>query len=113
LEPTERFGGGGMYHPDPAALTAIRLGIASNVRGWKAVKRACPEIEGDTLRRAPAGFDPAHPFIDDLKRKDLYTLNSFTMDEVCGPDFLDRYVEAAESTAPLLAFMSKALGWRW
>jgi uncharacterized protein (TIGR02453 family) len=112
LEPRDCLGGGGIYHPDPAALTRIRLAIAES-RGWAAVKRAGLAIEGDRLTRAPAGFDPKHRFVEDLKFKDLYAIETFSQKEVCGADFLDRYVDCCRRAAPLVAFLTRALEWRW
>jgi len=113
LEPGDSFGGGGIYHPDMPSLTRIRTAIMQNSKGWSAVKKAGLEIEGDRLSRAPAGFDPAHRFVVDLRLKDLYTLTSFSEAEVCRPDFLDRYVDCCRKTAPLVGFLSKAMGLRW
>lgn len=113
LEPGDSFGGGGIYHPDMPTLTRIRTAIIQRSRDWAAVKRTGIEIEGDSLTRAPAGFDPGHPFVEDLRRKDLYTLTSFTEKEVCGRDFMDRYVESCRTSAPLVGFLSKAMGLRW
>jgi uncharacterized protein (TIGR02453 family) len=113
LEPGDCLGGGGIYHPDSATLTRIRLAIVENGRAWAAVKKAGLAIEGDTLRRAPAGFDPAHRFVDDLKRKDHYALRTFTERDVCRPGFLDRYVDVCREVAPLVAFVTRAVGGRW
>ena len=113
LEPGDSFGGGGIYHPDMPTLTRIRTAIIQRSRDWAAVKRTGIEIEGDSLTRAPAGFDAGHPFVEDLRRKDLYTLTSFTEKEVCGRDFMDRYVESCRTSAPLVGFLSKAMGLRW
>lgn len=113
LEPGDSMGGGGMYHPDPAALLRVRQRIAAAPREWRAVVRTGPEIQGETLKRVPPGFDPSHPFADDLKRKDHYVLTSFTAREVTGPRFLDLYTETCERTAPLVAFLTRALGLRW
>jgi uncharacterized protein (TIGR02453 family) len=113
LEPGDCMGGGGIYHPDSPSLTRIRLAIAGNARGWAAVRKTGIEVEGDSLSRAPAGFDPAHPFIDDLRRKDLYALTTYAQREVCGSDFLDRYIDTCRQVAPLVAFLTRALGWRW
>lgn len=113
LEPGDCMGGGGIYHPDTPTLTRIRLAIAGNRKGWAAVRGTGITIEGATLTRAPAGFDPAHPSIEDLRRKDFYALVPFTQAEVCGADFLDRYVDACRQVAPLVAFVTRALGWRW
>jgi uncharacterized protein (TIGR02453 family) len=113
LEAGDCMGGGGIYHPDTATLTRIRLAIAENPRPWAVVRRSGIAIQGDTLKRAPAGFAPSHPLIEDLRRKDFFALVPFTEADVCGADFLDRYVDACRDVAPLVAFLTRALGWRW
>lgn len=110
LEPGDSFGGGGIYHPDMPTLTRIRHAIIDDAKGWRAVRRTGIRIEGDSLRRAPAGFDPAHPFIEDLRRKDLYAITPFSEEEVCAPDFLDRYVDVCAQVAPLVRFLARAVG---
>lgn len=113
LERGECFGGGGIYHADTPTLTRIRRAIVEDTKGWRAVKRVGLDIEGDRLTRVPAGYDASHPFADDLRWKDLYMTVSFTQREVCSSDFLDRYVETCSRVAPLVAFLTRALGWRW
>jgi uncharacterized protein (TIGR02453 family) len=113
LEPGECLGGGGIYHPDMPTLTRIRTAIATDRKGWMAVKKSGLEIVGDSLTRAPAGFDPAHPFIEDLRRKDLYVLTEFSQPDVCGPHFLDQFIESCRDVAPLVAFLTRAIGLRW
>jgi uncharacterized protein (DUF2461 family) len=71
------------------------------------------EIEGDSLKRAPAGFDQAHTFVEDLRRKDFYALERFTQQHVCAPDFIDRYLDACRNVAPLVAFIARALSLRF
>jgi uncharacterized protein (TIGR02453 family) len=113
LEPGDCLGGGGLWHPDSAALQKVRERIVQRPKEWKAVVDQEIAIEGDTLKRPPAGYDPAHPFIEDLKRKDIYTMTRFSEAEVCAPDFLDRYSQACRSAAPLVQFLTKALGLAW
>jgi uncharacterized protein (TIGR02453 family) len=113
LEPGDCLGGGGIHHPDPPTLRRIRDRIVAAPREWDAVLNAGLAIDGDTLARVPSGFDPAHRFAADLKRKDHYTLLSFGAREVCSKDFLGIYTQACERTAPLVAFLTKALGLRW
>jgi len=113
LQPGECYGGGGVYHIDTPSLTRIRQRMVSAPREWAAVLASGVEIEGDTLTRPPAGFDAGHRFVEDLKRKDLYTLREFTEKDATASDFLDRYVESCERAAPLLHFLTKALGLRW
>ena len=109
LEAGDCFGGGGIYHPDTPALTRIRRAMVEDTRAWKAVKRLGLEIEGESLTRVPAGHDASHPFAEDLKRKDLYVVRPFTQREVCSADFMDRYIDACQHVAPLVAFLTRAL----
>jgi hypothetical protein len=51
-----------------------------------------------------------HPFAEDIKLKNFYALVPFTVDDVCAPGFLDRYIEACRTAAPLLRFLTDALG---
>lgn len=111
--PGDCFGGGGVYHIDMPALTRIRQRMVESPRHWAAVRKTGIEIEGDALTRAPAGFDPAHRFVEDLKRKDLYTFTEFTEREAAAGDFLDRHAAACERAAPLVEFLTKALGLKW
>jgi uncharacterized protein (TIGR02453 family) len=113
LGPGECFAGGGIYHPDMPTLTRIREHIVADPGAWGAVRRAGIEIEGDSLKRAPAGFDPAHRFVDDLRRKDFYTGAEFTERQVTSARFLDAFLGACRDAAPLMRFLTAALGLRW
>lgn len=113
LEPGGSVGGGGMYHPDAAALKKIRDRIVSEPAAWGRVLAKGIEIQGQSLQRPPRGYDPEHRFAVDLKRKDLYTLQSFSNNEVCAPGFMDTYLAACATAAPLIEFQCRALGLRW
>ncbi|MGH2398461.1 MAG: DUF2461 domain-containing protein [bacterium] len=113
LEPGHSLGGGGIYHPDAVSLKQIRDRIAAKPGEWEAVVRKKLPIEGDTLTRPPAGYDPGHRLIEDIKRKDFYTMRNYTQRDVCSPDFLDSFLDASAHSAPLLKFLTKALGLPW
>jgi uncharacterized protein (TIGR02453 family) len=113
IGPKECFGGGGIYHPEMPTLTRIRQHIVADEKGWAAVRKARIEIEGDTLSRAPAGFDPKHKFIEDLRRKDFYGGVEFTERDVTSADFLEKYMQCCQDIVPLMQFLTKALGLRW
>jgi uncharacterized protein (DUF2461 family) len=91
----------------------VRDGIVKKAPQWRKVRQSRIAIEGDVLKRPPAGYAADHAFVDDLKRKDYYTMTSFTEKEVCAPGFLDRYADACETAAPLVAFLTRSLGLRW
>ena len=113
LEPGTCVGGGGIYHPDAAALGRIRDRMVAKPREWEGILRKRIPIEGDALKRAPAGYDSDHRFVQDLKRKDLYSMTKFSEREVCSAAFLAEYVDACARAAPLVEFLTKVLGLRW
>ncbi len=65
---------------------------------------------GQSLKRPPRGYDPDHPLIDDLKRKDFVAVTRFSKAEACAPDFPGRFAAIARSGANFIAFLSRAVG---
>ena len=118
LSPTEVFAGVGIWHPDGPALTMIRDAIVENGAEWKrAIKgktfQSTFELQGDALKRPPKGYDPDHPLIEDLKRKDFIGVAEFNPKELVSPDFLDRYTKTMRVGTPFMKFLTKAIGVPW
>ncbi|MGH7426992.1 MAG: DUF2461 domain-containing protein [Candidatus Methylomirabilaceae bacterium] len=113
LEPGNSMGGGGLWQPDTPVLNQVRDRIVEHSKDWKEVVSGRITILGDSLKRPPAGYDPDHPFVDDLKRKEFYVMTEFTDRQVCAPDFMDRYLKACRTAGPLVRFMAKAVGLPW
>ena len=115
LEPEDVFAGAGIWHPDMKSLTKIREAIVANPGGWQRLtdddefRRRCT-LSGDSLKRAPKGFDPKHPLIEDLKRKDFVTVTSFTEEDACAPDFTAQLAPAYRTAAPVVEFLTTSLG---
>jgi uncharacterized protein (DUF2461 family) len=68
------------------------------------------ELEGESLTRPPKGFDPAHPFIEDLKRKDFVASVALTEEQVCGSTLMRDFAAAYRTMKPLVGFSTKTLG---
>jgi len=100
----------GVWEPDPARLGKIREAIATRRRAWRNVRSAVPPIDGDSLQRPPPGFDPRHPFIDDLRRKGFGSRIKIADSQVIRADFPERFVRTCERLDPLNRFLAKALG---
>lgn len=113
LEPGGCFIGGGLWLPEAPLLKKVRDAIAYDAKGWGQVRRKVGEIEGESLTRAPQGYDPAHPHIEDLKRKSFFASVSFEDREVCSPDFLGQCAQACRSVAPLMRFLTEAVDLDW
>ena len=71
------------------------------------------ELDGDSLKRPPRGYEADHPLVEDLKRKDFIALTSFSEAEVVKSDFLDWFAGIARRGAPLVEFLSSAVGVRF
>lgn len=100
--------------PPTPVLTRIRDRIVADPESWIAVKDALAQdgmafMDADMLKRAPKGYDPDHPLIDDLRRKSYAVGCSVSDDEVCAPDFLGVLTQRLHHSAPLLGFLCEAL----
>jgi uncharacterized protein (TIGR02453 family) len=115
LEPGNVFAGAGIWRPDRVALQRIRERIAGEPEAWKRAIggrefRRHATLDGDRLVRAPKGFPPDHPMIEDLKWKDYVAVVEFDEGAACSPDFLERFAWACRVMAPLVQFLTEALG---
>jgi uncharacterized protein (DUF2461 family) len=67
-------------------------------------------LHGDQLKRAPKGFDPDHPLIDDLRRTSFAFTRPLSEREATGTKFLDLFVDRCADTLPVLRWQAKAIG---
>ncbi len=114
VAPDECFLGCGMWRPDKEPLATIRQAISEDPTRWKKViqsKSFCDmwTLGGESLKRPPAGFDPDHPFIEDLKRKDYIAGAPLTMSEITSPKLVELVASRFKLGKPLLQFLCQAL----
>jgi uncharacterized protein (TIGR02453 family) len=115
IAPDECFFGAGCWHPDPATLGRLRDHIAGAPLQWFAARddkkfTAQWELWGDSLTRPPRGYDPAHPAIADIKRKDFVGLAPLTAAEVTGGDLVKLAGKRFAEAVPLMRFLCAAAG---
>jgi uncharacterized protein (TIGR02453 family) len=113
LQPGNCFAGGGMWQPESDALKHIREFIVDNPAAWKRATRSRQfrthlALGGDSLVRAPRGYDPAHELIDDLKRKSFVALAGFDEELACSPRLLGWTVATFKKAAPLVDYLCAA-----
>ena len=118
LEPGNVFAGAGLWQPDADALRKIRTSIHDDPKAWKKAAygktfAADWEIGGEVLKRPPKGFDPAHPFIEDLKRKDFVAMTPLTEQDALSEDFLATFTKRCRSASPFMEFLTRACGLPW
>jgi len=106
--------GVGVWRPEPPALKRIRDAVAADPAGWKKAVgakafRDAWTMEGESLKRPPKGYDPEHPCVEDLMRKDFAAFRAFPKDALFGRDLPKRVAAAYKQATPMLAFVCTAL----
>lgn len=114
MEPAEVFVGVGSWRPDRGALAKIRQRIAEKPKYWQALEQDKVfagefDFSGDSLKRAPRGFDPEHPLIETLKRKDFIALKHFPARDIESPMFFEAVSASFRNGLPLMRFLCDAL----
>jgi len=113
LQPGNVFVGGGIWKPPNPVLDKIRTAIVEQPEKWsKIIKRKeyFPTIEGDQLKRPPRGYDADHPFIEDLKRKSFFLKHDVEPSLITKPAFIKETEQAFMEAAPLMKFITNAMG---
>ena len=115
VDPEQVFLGVGMWRPESDALHAIRQRIVARPSEWKNALgdpkfRRHFELGGESLSRAPQGFDKDHELIGDIKRKSFIAVRNLDVEDSFSPQF-QRKVEASFiAAAPFMKFLCKAVG---
>jgi len=103
----------GVWHPEGPALKAIRDAMVARPADWKKATQAPVKLYGESLKRPPPGYDPEHPLIEDLKRKDFVGAVGLSKAQVTGSGFMDDFLEAAKRMDALNRFVAKAIKVPW
>lgn len=116
IDPGEVRLGTGIWQPETQALAKIREAIDRDGSAWKQATRGKAfrdcygELAGDSLKRAPRGFDADHPLVEDLKRKDFVAFRALTPSVITKRGFLDEAVKTYAASKGLMKFLCDALG---
>jgi uncharacterized protein (TIGR02453 family) len=101
--------GSGLWHPAGPTLAAIRSALVEDPDGWRRASDGL-NLGGDSLKRAPRGFDPDHPLIEDLKRKDFVCFTESDQKAACSPGFVDVFADNCRSASGFMGFLTEAVG---
>lgn len=115
IDPDRVFVGMGLWHPEADALRAVRERIVAKPKEYARATSGDPflaefELGGTRLLRAPQGFDPAHPLIEALKRKDHIAVAELPHRSIHSATLIAEVVERYRLGFPLLKFLCQALG---
>jgi uncharacterized protein (TIGR02453 family) len=114
LEPGNCFVGAGIWHADNRTLTKIRQAIVNDSVRWKSILKEPPLADeftqaGESLKRAPKGFDPDHPLIEDLRRKDFIAFKQISEQATKEPSFLIAVAKDFRATSAYVEFLTRAV----
>jgi len=115
LEPRGSFAALGLWHPSTVHAYAIRGGIFEDPAGWKRVAHGKKftglygALEGESLKRPPRGFDPEHPLMEDLRRKDFIASTRLRQSDITSEGFMQAYLATVRTGAPFMRYLCGAI----
>lgn len=107
--------GGGFWKPTRDDLKRVRkewetdAGEIRKILNNKKFKSHWHQMQGETLKVAPMGFDKEHPAIDLINYKQWIFSHQFSDEEVLAPDFAKTLVNHFKELRPLFDYMSEVL----
>ena len=114
IDPDQVFVGVGMWRPDADSLRAIRDRIVAKPSEWSAALqdpefRRHFELGGESLSRAPRGFDKDHELIDDIRRTSFIAVRDLDVEDSLNPQFQRKVETSFAAAAPFMKFLCKAV----
>jgi len=114
IDPDRVFVGVGMWRPDADSLRAIRDRIVAKPSEWSGALqdpkfRRHFELGGESLSRAPRGFDKDHELIDDIKRTSFIAVRDLDVEDSLNPQFQRKVETSFAASAPFMKFLCKAV----
>jgi uncharacterized protein (TIGR02453 family) len=114
IDPAEVFIGVGMWHPDAPSLAAVRARIVDKPAAFERALAAPAfkkhfELSGDSLKRPPRGFDPEHPLVEHLRRKDHIAVATLDHAQLMSPKAAQLVADRFAAARPYAKFQCDAL----
>ena len=114
IDPERVFLGVGMWRPDADSLRAIRERIVAKPSEWKSALldakfRRHFELGGESLTRAPRGFDKDHELIEDIKRTSFIAVRDLDVEDSLTPQFQRKVETSFAAATPFMTFLCKAV----
>ena len=114
IDPDRVFLGVGMWRPDADSLRAIRERIVAKPSEWKSALldakfRRDFNLGGESLTRAPRGFDKDHELIDDIKRTSFIAVRDLNVEDCLKPQFQRKVETSFAAATPFMTFLCKAV----
>ena len=106
---------GGFWNPESTDLKRVREELALDPSDFRKIinakkfKDLFGQLEGQTLKNIPRGFDKESPAGDLLRMKQYLCYGPVSDKEIIEPDFLKKVVDTYKGMLPFFNFMSSVL----
>lgn len=113
LAPGDIFAGGGIWHAEPSIVAAWRREVTTNgpeVRRAiedEAFVRTFGKLDGERLKRVPAGFARDDPNAELLTLKDVTFGRRLSDDDVMSPSLPDLLTDLYAAAGPVFALLAR------
>lgn len=115
IEQGNSFIGGGFWGPVADDLKKVRDDIAFDpaplrkILNSKSFISTFGTLQGEQLKKAPRGYDPAHEATDLLRFKQFLLIRRFTDEEILSPQFRKEAGKTFAAMRPFFDYMSEIL----
>jgi uncharacterized protein (TIGR02453 family) len=112
IEPQDHsMAAGGLHDPTPEQLNRFRQSIDRDTAVFHEITdaadfvKAFGAVEGEQLKTAPKGYDPAHADIALLRLKQVLVIHRFSDEEILASDFEERVIVVCRAMKPFLDYL--------
>lgn len=115
LEPGNSFVGGGFWGPEAKDLLRIRQEFEISTKEINKITsdetfvKYFGELQGDSVKTAPRGFDKNHQAIELIRKKQFIVMRKFTDKEVLAENFQKEVIQTLLAMRPFFDYMSEVL----
>ena len=115
ISPGKNFLACGFWDPNPNDLKRIRKELEYDAKEFRDIISSKEffsvwgNLEGSELKTAPRNFDKNHPDIDLIRKKQFIFSISYSDEEVCEPQFINKLENALKMVRPFTDYMSDVL----
>ena len=115
ISPGKNFLACGFWDPNTNDLKRIRKELEYDAKEFRDIIASKEffsvwgKLEGSELKTAPRNFDKNHPDIDLIRKKQYIFSISFSDEEVCEPQFINKLENALKMVRPFTDYMSDVL----
>ena len=115
ISPGKNFLACGFWDPNPNDLKRIRKELEYDAKEFRDIisskefSSVWGNLEGRELITAPRNFDKNHPNIDLIRKKQFIFSISYSDEEVCEPQFINKLENALKMVRPFTDYMSDVL----